>query len=151
MFIKNREKIMDAQIQLLLQQLVSTEKITDAALESFGANISSIITNYTDEELLPILEVIRTSLLIKNSQAYDLQEDNYERIIISYVMRGVFHAIRLDNKEHADLLWTRMSNYFKSKLLAKPTALLQTMHENHVSSIEQPNPASIGSLETTEK
>lgn len=142
---------MDAQIQLLLQQLISKEKITDPELESFGANISSIITNYTDEELLPTLEIIRTNLLRKNSQAYDLQEDNYERIVISYVMRGVFHAIRLDNKEHADLLWTSMSSYFKSKLLAKPTALLQTMHNNNVNSVNQQNQDSVDYLETTEK
>lgn len=139
---------MDTQIQLLLQQLVSTDKITDPALEGFGASISSTIFNYSDEELLPTLEVIRTTLLSKGSSAYDLQDDNYERIVMIYFMRGVFHAIRSENKDNAEIIWTRMSSYFKSK---QTTSELPqpTMHDNSLDTIAQENQASIGELKVT--
>lgn len=106
---------MDSQIQLLLQQLVAPEKITDPALEAFGASIATTIYHLSDENLNSTLETIRVTLLSKGSSAYDLHDDNYERIVMIYFMRGVFHAIRPENKDNADIIWKKMSAYFKSK------------------------------------
>lgn len=108
---------MNEQINLLLQNLIAPEKVTDSELQSFGANIADILITLPDPELYSTLEIIHTALIDKGHNAYNATEDFYEYLCTTYFMRGVYHHVKAHSKEKeaCEIIWRKIADFFKSK------------------------------------